>query len=46
LRSAPPLAKADPVNRTPGPVMSAILMIIAFLAVLVALNIAEHGRAD
>jgi len=26
--------------------MSAILMIVAFLAVLVALNIAEHGRAD
>jgi len=26
--------------------MSAILMIVAFIAVLVALNFAEHGRAD
>jgi hypothetical protein len=46
LRSAPTLAKADPVNRTPGPAMSAVYMIVAFLAVLVALNIAEHGSAD
>jgi hypothetical protein len=46
LRSAPPLAKADPIFRTPGPAMSAILMIVAFIAVLVALNFAEHGRAD
>jgi hypothetical protein len=29
-----------------GPAMSAIGMIVIFLAVLVALNVYEHGRAD
>jgi hypothetical protein len=30
----------------PRPAMSAVLMIVAFLAVMVALNIYEFGRAD
>jgi hypothetical protein len=47
LRSRAPLAKAGPRRfRTPGPFMSAILMIIVFVAALIALNVAEHGRAD
>jgi hypothetical protein len=39
------MAKAG-TRQTPGSAMSAILLIFAFIAVLVALNIAEHGRAD
>jgi hypothetical protein len=45
LRSARLLAKAG-ARQTPGPAMSAVILIVAFLAVLVALNVAEHGRAD
>jgi hypothetical protein len=46
LRSASALANPLAQARTPEPAMSAILMIVIFIAALVGLNIYEHGRAD
>jgi hypothetical protein len=46
LRSASALAKAGHRLYALDPAMFAIGLIVIFLAVLVGLNIFEHGRAD